>query len=150
MKNKNIIGKQYRTVPPIPSNPSASLSSKNRAEKTDISTKNTKGNNNSNLNKITKSANDKENTSSKKPKGSLSVHHHGLKKFKKVHRFRCKLCNKVMKSHHEANEHHKANHRKSYCKICGKACNTPSTLERYMYVQCKCNKSRTDIRMLVT
>ena len=72
-----------------------------------------------------------------KLRGCLSVSHHGLKKFKKVRKFRCKLCNVILNSCREANEHHKANHGKCYCNTCGKACNTPSTLERHMYVHSK-------------
>ena len=55
--------------------------------------------------------------SGKKPKGSLSVSHHGLHKFKKVCKYHCKLCNIVLNSQKEAKDHHKKNHGKCYCNI---------------------------------
>ena len=67
------------------------------------------------------------------PLGRLSVTHHGLRKPKKDHRFKCKECDFVATSRKELNDHHKEKHDKCYCNICGKACNTPSTLARHVY-----------------
>ena len=67
------------------------------------------------------------------PLGKLSVTHHGLHKPKKDHRFKCKECHFVATSRKEANDHHKEKHDKCYCNVCGKACNTPSTLARHVY-----------------
>ena len=55
-----------------------------------------------------------------------------------VRRFACKLCDTVASSWKQINEHHKASHNKCYCKICGKACNTPSTLEQHSYMPFPC------------
>ena len=65
--------------------------------------------------------------------GRLSVTHYGLRKPKKDCRFKCKECEFVAASHKESNDHHKEKHDKCYCSICGKACNTPSTLARHAY-----------------
>ena len=65
--------------------------------------------------------------------GKLSVTKHELKKYKRMRRFSCKLCETVTGSRKEINEHHKVSHDKCYCKICGKACNIPSTLEQHLY-----------------
>ena len=88
----------------------------------------------------TKSSNAEQNldqetseTTGMKPVGSLSVTKHGLKKFKRVHKFKCKECDFVGNSHREINNHHKSSHSKCYCNTCGKACNTPSTLSWHMY-----------------
>ena len=67
------------------------------------------------------------------PPGRLSVTHHGLRKPKKDCRFKCKECDFIATSCKEANDHHKDKHDKCYCNICGKACNTPSTLARHVY-----------------
>ena len=67
------------------------------------------------------------------PLGKLSVTYHGLHKPKTDHRFKCKECNFVATSRKEANDHHKEKHDKCYCNVCGKACNTPSTLARHVY-----------------
>ena len=72
----------------------------------------------------------------KQPIGNLSVTKHGLKKFKRIKKFACKLCNTVTNSRREINDHHKTSHKKCYCETCGKACNTPSTLKRDMYSHC--------------
>ena len=65
--------------------------------------------------------------------GELLVTEHGLKKFKRVCKFKCKECEIVCNSRHDINHHHKEMHSKCYCNKCGKACNTPSTLARHMY-----------------
>ena len=68
-----------------------------------------------------------------RPKGQLDVKHHSLRKFKKVCKFRCKLCDTVYSSRKAVNDHHKQNHDKCICNVCGKKCNTPSTLARHKY-----------------
>ena len=72
-------------------------------------------------------------TANTKRTGSLSVTEHGLKKYKRVRKFKCKECDFVGNSRREINNHHKGTHSKCYCNTCGKACNTPSTLSRHMY-----------------
>ena len=76
---------------------------------------------------------DTSKTSDNKPAGSLSVTEHGLKKYKRVRKFKCKECNFVGNSRSEINNHHKGSHGKCYCNTCGKACNTPRMLSRHMY-----------------
>ena len=63
----------------------------------------------------------------------MDLKHHSLCKFKKVCKFRCKLCDTVCLSRKAANDHHKQNHDKCICNICGKKCNTPSTLAHHKY-----------------
>ena len=70
---------------------------------------------------------------SKHPPAKLSVTKHELKKYKRKRKFSCKICDTVAGSRKEINDHHKASHEKCYCKKCGKACNTPSTLEWHLY-----------------
>ena len=67
------------------------------------------------------------------PKGQLDVTHHGLHKFKRVCKFKCKLCDSVYSSRKAVNDHHKQNHDKCICNICGKKCNTLSTLAHHKY-----------------
>ena len=67
------------------------------------------------------------------PPGRLSVTHHGLHKPKKYHRFKYKECEFIATSCKEANDHLKNKHNKRYCNVCGKACNTPSTLAQHVY-----------------
>ena len=80
-----------------------------------------------------KQADVKSPSSEKSKPGTLDVMHHGLKRPKKIRKFRCKLCNVILYSRKEANDHHKKKHGKCYCNVCGHRCNTPSTLERHMY-----------------
>ena len=133
MKNKSKTSKPKNTLPPVkPCNKLLAADIPSNREQ------DTKSNNKSKSPGLSAPASTTDDVQmdnpGNKPKGSLSVKHHGLKKFKKIRKFRCKLCNKILNSRREANEHHKANHGKCYCNICGKACNTPSTLERHMYV----------------
>ena len=67
-----------------------------------------------------------------RPRGQLDVKHHGLRKFKKVRKFRCKLCDTVYMTRKVVNDHHKQNHDKCICNTCGKKC-TPSTLACHKY-----------------
>ena len=68
-----------------------------------------------------------------RPRGQLDVKHHGLHKFKKVRKFRCKLSDTVYLSRKVVNDHHKQNHDKCICNICGKKCNFPHTLACHKY-----------------
>ena len=70
---------------------------------------------------------------SKSLKGNLRVSHHGIIKCKKIRKFRCKICDILVNSCKEANDHHKKYHGKCFCSKCGKQCNTLSTLDRHMY-----------------
>ena len=69
--------------------------------------------------------------------GKLSVTKHELKKYKRLWKFPCKLCETVAESRKEINDYHKANHEKCYCKTCGTACNTPSMLECHQCSHCE-------------
>ena len=103
-----------------------SQSEKNKTEISDLSTK---GNNTVKA----EQSGAGEDTGSKSPPGKLSVTKHELHKYKRKRKFSCKICGTVAGSRKEIIDHHKASHKKCYCNKCGKACNTPSTLEWHLY-----------------
>ena len=69
----------------------------------------------------------------KPPKGELRTRTVGLKKHTQNRKFECTLCSYRGKKLKNLNKHHKANHDKIDCPICGKTFNTPASLKWHSY-----------------
>ena len=68
-----------------------------------------------------------------KPKGSLNIKTRALVKCKHVQNFKCKLCDKVVHTQKDLNNHHKENHGKLKCAECDESFTMPSSLHRHKY-----------------
>ena len=73
-----------------------------------------------------------------KPKGKLVVTTHGVKEKKpKQRNFKCPDCDVVEHTRKELNVHFKKSHDRLFCEECGQMFQTPSALERHMYLHTK-------------
>ena len=64
---------------------------------------------------------------------------HGIRKTKKVRRFRCKLCSVITESQAAANKHYRTNHPPIKCPDCDAIFNNPNSLRRHKYTHLDMN-----------
>ena len=64
---------------------------------------------------------------------------HGIRKTKKIRRFRCKLCSVITESQAAANKHYKSNHPPIKCPDCDAVFNNPNSLRRHKYTHLEMN-----------
>ena len=64
---------------------------------------------------------------------------HGIKKTKKIRRFRCKLCSVITESQAAANKHYRLNHPPIKCTDCDAVFNNPNSLRRHKYTHLEMN-----------
>ena len=83
--------------------------------------------------KLPSSPTKQDTTNPKKSPGNLDTKEFGLKKWKRVQKFRCKMCGFTTTSQLEANKHYKATHPKLQCPQCPMTFNNPSWRQRHMY-----------------
>ena len=58
---------------------------------------------------------------------------HGLRKIKKLHHYKCKLCNIISESQATANAHYRTTHPQLSCEECKQLFNNPCSLRRHLY-----------------
>ena len=64
---------------------------------------------------------------------------HGIRKTKKIRRFRCKLCSVITESQAAANNHYRLNHPPIKCTDCDAVFNNPNSLRRHKYTHLEMN-----------
>ena len=75
----------------------------------------------------------------KSPKSEFITVTHGIRKTKKIRRFRCKLCSVVTESQAAANKHYRTNHPPIKCPDCDTIFNNPNSLRRHKYTHLEMN-----------
>ena len=66
--------------------------------------------------------------------GKLNTKQFGLKKWKRIRKFKCSVCGFVTNSQSKANRHYKDNHPKLACPHCSRTFNNPSSRQHHIHV----------------
>ena len=69
----------------------------------------------------------------KKTKSEFVTVTHGIRRIKKVRKFKCKICHIAHESQAKANSHYRESHPLLNCNTCNKTFNNPNSLRRHSY-----------------
>ena len=73
-----------------------------------------------------------------KPIGHLNTKKFGLTKWKRIRKFKCKVCGYTTNSQSDANKHYKSSHPKLPCPHCPMTFHNPSSRQWHMYMHKDC------------